>query len=110
MLSAATELAALELMLSGSTTVSDHHYVFSSDIEDAVDIQVASLTNLGVRAHLTRGSMSLGQSAGGLPPDDIVQTEDVILRDCERVVDKFHQAGEASIVADRLGALLSIFR
>ncbi len=98
MLSNATQLAALELMLSGASTVSDHHYVFPTDLEDAIDVQVEALQNLGIRAHLTRGSMSLGQSAGGLPPDDIVQTEDVIIRDSARVIDKFHQQGEAAML------------
>ena len=98
MLSAATELAALELMLSGATTVSDHHYVFPAGLEDAVDVQVAAIKKLGCRAVLTRGSMSLGQSAGGLPPDSIVQSEADILRDSERVIDAFHETGAGAMV------------
>lgn len=90
MLASATELAALELVLSGATTVSDHHYVFPAGLEDAIDIQAEAIGKVGCRALLTRGSMSLGESQGGLPPDSIVQSADVILRDSERVIDAFH--------------------
>lgn len=98
MLSAATELASLELMLSGATTVGDHHYVFPSGLENAIDVQVDALSDLGCRALLTRGSMSLGESDGGLPPDSVIQTEDTILRDSERVIDKYHQRHEGAML------------
>ena len=81
-----TRLAVCELMLSGCTTVSDHHYLFHSDITSAVDIQIQACEALGVRAILTRGSMSLGKSAGGLPPDNVVQPDEVILRESERLL------------------------
>lgn len=81
-----TRLAVCELMLSGCTTVSDHHYLFHSDITSAIDIQIQECEALGVRAMLTRGSMSLGKSAGGLPPDHVVQSDDVILRESERLL------------------------
>ena len=90
MLAVASQLATLELMLSGATTVGDHHYVFSRQLEHAVDVQVEALKTVGARLQLTRGSMSLGESKGGLPPDCVIQSEDKILEDCERVVNRYH--------------------
>jgi 8-oxoguanine deaminase len=98
MLESATKLASLELMMSGATTVCDHHYVFPKGLEQGIDIQVAALEQLGCRATLTRGSMSLGEKDGGLPPDSVIQTEDVILQDSERVVKAFHQLGEGAMM------------
>jgi 8-oxoguanine deaminase len=98
MLAAATELAALELVLSGATTVADHHYVFPVGLEDAIDIQAEAVRDVGCRAVLTRGSMSLGESLGGLPPDSIVQSADVILRDSERVINAFHDPDPGSML------------
>ena len=89
-IAASTELALAELMLSGCTTAADHHYVFPAGLEEAIDIQVEAVERLGVRALLTRGSMSLGASAGGLPPDVGVQDEGAILADSERVVARVH--------------------
>jgi len=91
MLAAATELAGLELMLSGATTIADHHYVFPKGLENAIDVQVEAIGKLGCRAVLTRGSMSLGEDSGGLPPNAVIQAEDVILADSERVIDEFHE-------------------
>ncbi|NCP64158.1 MAG: 8-oxoguanine deaminase [Paraglaciecola sp.] len=90
MLYSATQLAALELMLSGTSCVSDHHYVFPKGLEQAIDVQVAALQSLGCRATLTRGSMSLGESKGGLPPDSVIQSDDVILLDSQRLIDLYH--------------------
>jgi 8-oxoguanine deaminase len=98
MLGAATTLASLELMMSGATTVCDHHYVFPNGLENGIDVQVAALQSLGCRATLTRGSMSLGEKDGGLPPDTVIQTEDVILADSERVVSAFHQTHEGAMM------------
>jgi 8-oxoguanine deaminase len=98
MLHEATRLASLELMLSGSTTVADHHYVFPSGLENATDVQVDALSTIGCRAMITRGSMSLGESTGGLPPDSVIQTETQILEDCERVIDKFHQRQTGAMI------------
>ena len=98
MLAAATELAALELMLSGATTVSDHHYVFPAGLDKAIDVQVEAIGKLGCRALLTRGSMSLGKEQGGLPPDSVVQDEDTILADCARVIDSYHDRDEGAMV------------
>src|ERR1700749_2346546 len=62
-------VAMSELLLSGCTTTTDHHYVFPAGLEEAVDIEVAVAKRLGVRALLTRGSMNRSPRAGGLPPD-----------------------------------------
>src|SRR2546430_1342179 len=91
-------LAMSELLLSGCTTTTDHHYVFPAGLEDAVDIEVAVAKRLGVRVLLTRGSMNRSQRDGGLPPDSVVQDEDTILADSERVVTKYHQRGEDAMV------------
>ena len=91
-------LAMSELLLSGCTTTTDHHYVFPAGLEDGVDIEVAVARRLGVRALLTRGSMNRSQRDGGLPPDSVVQDEDTILADSERVVAKYHQRGEDAMV------------
>ena len=94
----ATTLAMAELMLSGCTTTTDHHYVFPAGTEDGVDIEVAAARRLGLRVLLTRGSMNLSQRDGGLPPDSVVQDEDTILADSERVVARYHESGEGAMV------------
>src|ERR1700719_2074293 len=91
-------VAMSELMLSGCTTTTDHHYVFPAGLEESVDIEVAVAQRLGLRVLLTRGSMNLSQRDGGLPPDSVVQDEDTILADSERVVGKYHQRGEDAMV------------
>jgi 8-oxoguanine deaminase len=91
-------VAMAELILSGCTTTTDHHYLFPAGLEDAIDIAVAAARRLGVRVLLTRGSMNLPQRDGGLPPDSIVQDEDTILADCERVVARYHEAGDGAMV------------
>src|SRR5882724_8776423 len=91
-------VAMSELLLSGCTTTTDHHYVFPAGLEDAVDIEVAVARRLGIRVLLTRGSMNRSQRDGGLPPDSVVQDEDTILADSERLVTKHHQRGEDAMV------------
>lgn len=98
MIYTATQLAGLELMLSGATCIADHHYVFPKGLEQAIDIQVEAINTLGCRATLTRGSMSLGESAGGLPPDSVIQTEDIILQDSQRLITKYHDTSEDSFI------------
>lgn len=93
----ATRLALTELIMSGCTTVSDHHYLYPSGIEDAMDIQVEEAARLGMRLTLNRGSMDLSQKDGGLPPDSVVQSTDAILRDSQRVIEAFHDPGEGSM-------------
>ena len=90
MVSISSRTAMAELLLSGCTTTTDHHYVFPPGHEDAIDRQVAAAEELGIRAVLTRGSMDLSQKDGGLPPDSVVQDRDTILADCERLIDRFH--------------------
>ena len=91
-------LAMAELALSGCTTTTDHHYVFPAGLEDAIDIEVAAAKRLGLRVLLTRGSMNFSQRDGGLPPDSVVQDEDTILADSERVVARYHEAGAGAMV------------
>ncbi len=95
---AATELALAELLLSGCTTAADHHYLFADGFADAIDLQVAAARRIGMRVTLTRGSMSLGQSEGGLPPDHVTQSLETILADSERVIDRHHDAGHDAMV------------
>jgi 8-oxoguanine deaminase len=94
----ATRLALTELLMSGVTTTSDHHYLFPGGLDDAMDIQVDEAKALGIRMTVTRGSMNLSEKDGGLPPDSVVQDEDDILADCERVIGKYHQRGEGAMI------------
>ncbi|HET8791458.1 MAG TPA: amidohydrolase family protein, partial [Modicisalibacter sp.] len=90
-LALASELAMVELLMSGCTTVADHHYVFSGALTHAIDCQVETAKRLGVRAALTRGSMSVGRDDGGLPPQSVVQDERTIIDDSQRLIDRYHQ-------------------
>jgi 8-oxoguanine deaminase len=92
----ATRLALTELMLSGVTCTSDHHYVFPQGLSQAIDIQAEEARALGMRMTVTRGSMNLSVKDGGLPPDSVVQDEDAILADSERVIAKYHETGEGA--------------
>ena len=94
----ATRLALTELVMSGVTTTSDHHYLFPAHLDDAMDIQVDEARKLGLRMMVTRGSMNLSVKDGGLPPDSVVQDEDTILADCERVIGKYHERGEGAMI------------
>ncbi len=80
-----------ELLRNGCTTAMDHHYVFPRDGSGHfIDRQFEAADLLGIRFHAARGSMSLGKSDGGLPPDELVQSVDVILKDSRRLVEKYH--------------------
>jgi len=85
------QVGLAELLLSGCTTVADHHYLFPEDQPpDLLDRSIEAARELGVRFHPTRGSMSLGRSGGGLPPDSVIQTADAILEDSARVIEAWH--------------------
>ena len=86
----ASRLALTELMLSGCTTAADHHYLYPDGLENAVDIEVEEARSLGMRMTVSRGSMNLSEKDGGLPPDSVVQGEETILADSERVLKLFH--------------------
>jgi 8-oxoguanine deaminase len=95
-LALASKVALTELLLSGCTTAADHHYLFPEGLEDAIDVQVGVVRELGMRAMLTRGSMSLGEADGGLPPQQTVQQGEVILADSQRLIERYHQRGDGA--------------
>ncbi len=96
---AGTRLACAELLLTGCTMTSDQMYVFpeGSD-DDLISVEIEAAAELGIRFHPTRGSMSRGRSAGGLPPDSVVQTSQEILRDSERLISLHHDPDPFSMV------------
>ena len=81
-----------ELALSGCSTTSDHHYVFPQGTGDLIGAEVESAREVGVRLHACRGSMDVGESAGGLPPDSIVEDRDSVLASTRRSIDRYHDA------------------
>ncbi|RPH92920.1 8-oxoguanine deaminase [candidate division KSB1 bacterium] len=95
---AATRLAMAELMLTGCTTTSDHQYLFPRGMgEDLMGLQVAAAKDMGVRFCGTRGSMTLGEADGGLPPDDLVESDEKVLRESEEVIRRWHDASPFSM-------------
>lgn len=94
----AIRAALTELLLSGCTTAADHHYLYPKGLENAVDIAVEEARALGIRATISRGSMNLSQKDGGLPPDSVVQDEDTILEDSERVLKLFHDPAPGAMI------------
>ncbi|WP_395505347.1 8-oxoguanine deaminase [Ectopseudomonas hydrolytica] len=95
-LALASKVALAELLLSGCSTAADHHYLFPGGLEQAIDVQVEVVRELGMRAMLTRGSMSLGEADGGLPPQHTVQSGEAILADSQRLVERYHQRGDGA--------------
>jgi cytosine/adenosine deaminase-related metal-dependent hydrolase len=91
-----SKVAMAELMLSGCTTTSDHTYIWPNGAR--VDDQVRAAVEMGMRFHVARGSMSVGESKGGLPPESVVEDEEAILRDSRRVIEEFHDADRYSMV------------
>jgi len=90
---AAARTGLAELALSGCTTVFDHHYVFPRGREGLIEAEVQAARELGVRIVASRGSMDLGVSDGGLPPDELVEEIDSVLADTERLVRELHESG-----------------
>ncbi|MBA4285766.1 MAG: 8-oxoguanine deaminase [Xanthomonadaceae bacterium] len=89
-------LGLAELVMSGATTVADHLYMYPNG--SRIDDEIAAAQELGVRFHPTRGSMSVGESNGGLPPDHLVEREDAILEDSQRAIDRFHDPERHSML------------
>ena len=90
-----TLTALAELALSGCTTASDHLYIFPNG--SRLDDQIQAGLDIGVRLHASRGSMSLGESQGGLPPDSVVEDEDFILQDSQRLIEQYHDPNPGSM-------------
>lgn len=91
-----TKTALAELALSGCTTASDHLYIFPNGA--ALDDEIEAAREVGLRLHASRGSMSRGKSKGGLPPDSVVDTEEHIIEDSIRLIEKYHDANPGSML------------
>jgi cytosine/adenosine deaminase-related metal-dependent hydrolase len=96
MVRVSTQLAMAELLLSGCTTSSDHLYLYPNGVR--LDDSIEAAREIGMRFHAARGSMSVGESAGGLPPDALVEREDAILADTQRLVETHHDAGRYAML------------
>ena len=95
MVHVSTQVAMAELLLSGCTTSSDHLYIYPNACR--LDDSIEAAREIGMRFTASRGSMSVGQSKGGLPPDGLVEAEDFILKDSQRLIEKFHDAAHGSM-------------
>jgi cytosine/adenosine deaminase-related metal-dependent hydrolase len=100
MVRVSTQIAMAELLMSGCTTSSDHLYIYPNGPHGKVklDDSIAAATEIGMRFVATRGSMSVGQSQGGLPPDGVVEQEDFILKDTQRLIEQYHDASFGSML------------
>ena len=95
MVEVSTQVAMAELLLSGCTTSSDHLYIYPNGVR--LDDSIGAARQIGMRFVATRGSMSVGQSQGGLPPDAVVEREDDILRETQRLIETHHDAGHGAM-------------
>ncbi len=95
-LRSATQIRAAELMLSGCTTTVDHNYLWPNGC--CVDDQVQAMQAMGMRFHVARGSVTIGQSAGGMTPDAVAEDEAAVLADYERVIKRYHNASHGSFL------------
>jgi cytosine/adenosine deaminase-related metal-dependent hydrolase len=86
------------MALTGCTTTSDHHYVFPVDGGDCLEAEIRAAQRIGLRFHPARGSMDLGQSSGGLPPDSVVEQRDAILAATEAAIDRWHDPAPDSML------------
>lgn len=93
-LNLAAKVSIAELLLHGCTTTSDHHYMFPRGEDVSLEAVLDAADALGIRLHLCRGAMTLGQSRGGLPPDDCVENDEDVLRDCRRVLEEYHDPSD----------------
>ena len=96
----ASRLAMTELMMSGCTCASDHHYLFTPGLEDAMDVQAEEAGALGLRMTLTRGALDLraGDGEQAVAPPNVIQATDTILADCERVLARYHDRSDGAML------------
>jgi 8-oxoguanine deaminase len=91
-----SQMAAAELIRSGCTTASDHHYIYPNDC--TLDDQIRAMQEIGIRFHASRGSLSKGESLGGMTPDDLVEKEPEILKDSQQLIEAYHDGDRYSML------------